>query len=303
MRKWLRSFAGAIVLVSFSSASVFGQKTEPAADKVKREQSERAAVIAENERITRANEAVARAFAAGNTALAAKNYDAAIAEYDKGIAADPKHPGLSSLHTNKSVALRYRAVQEFNAAVQLTDVSLKEARLQTARKDFRLALHAANEGFRVINAQPQPISPAETATYKANKYAVLVNRAEAYRVFVSKVDKLQADGAMNAYKEYWLVEESATKKFKTRVDAGMMLMDARLYERAALEFRSVLDSDRANVDALFGLGFALFAPGIKTNYREALTSLQKFEQLAPVNHPRREDAKLMLDYLKADLGL
>ena len=303
MRKWLRSFAGAIVFVSSVSANAYGQTTESAADKAKREQSERAAVIAENERITRVNEAVARAFVAGNTALAAKNYDAAIAEYDKGIAADPKHPGLSSLYTNKSVALRYRGVEEFNAAVKLTDAALKESRLQAARKDFRLALHSANEGFRVLNAQPRPITPAETAAHKKNTYAVLVNRAEAYRLFVTKVDRLQVEAAMNAHKEYWLVEESETKKFKTRVDAGMMLIDAGQFERAAPEFRGVLDSDRANVDALFGLAYALFGTGIKNNYREALTSLQKFEELAPASHTRRGDAKLMLEFLKAELGL
>ena len=64
----------------------------------------------ENKKIENSNQVVADAFKNGNAALMAKNYDEAIKQYDSGLTVDPQHPGISSLLTNKSAALRACAV-------------------------------------------------------------------------------------------------------------------------------------------------------------------------------------------------
>src|SRR5205823_356899 len=89
-----------------------------------------------------ANKVIADSFKAGNTALLAANeadrankhdeamklYGDAIQQYDTGVAADPEHPGIASLLTNKSAALRSRAVDKYNGAIQSKKLK--------AQKDF-----------------------------------------------------------------------------------------------------------------------------------------------------------------------
>src|SRR5687768_8170017 len=78
--------------------------SESAADRAKREEAMRknAEIEAKNKKIGESNEAVERTFKAGNDALVAKNFDLALTHYDEGLKADPEHPGVPSLMTNKA---------------------------------------------------------------------------------------------------------------------------------------------------------------------------------------------------------
>ncbi|HEV2904096.1 MAG TPA: carboxypeptidase-like regulatory domain-containing protein, partial [Pyrinomonadaceae bacterium] len=110
---------------------------ESAADRAKRDELEKknAEVIETNKKIENANQVIGDSFRGGNTALTAKNYDEAIRLYDTGIAADAAHPGIPSLLTNKSVALRLRGVDRFNAAVQSKDEAARTPGMETAKAD------------------------------------------------------------------------------------------------------------------------------------------------------------------------
>jgi tetratricopeptide (TPR) repeat protein len=300
MKLRVKGAAVGLLLIFTTSLNTLAQNTETPAEKARRELADRQkAVIAANESATRENEAIALAFAAGNAALAAKKYTEAIAEYDKGLAGAPNHPGASSLLANKSSALRARGVQVFNTSLATTDVNVQNRAREAGRKDFRDAVTAANDALRSLNALPQAIAPADIARYKANKYVVLSNRAESYRLFVSRVDPTQVDAGMNAYKEYWAVEESSEKRTRTRVNAGQMLFDIGQYLAAASELKSVLASDPANVDALYWAGVALFAG--KNNYKEGVGHLQKFLELASSGDSRRQTAADALAYMKSEL--
>src|ERR1051325_5704282 len=111
------------------STSAAASTGESAADKAKREElaKKNAEIEASNKKIESANKIISDAFTNGNTALMAKNYDEAIKQYDLGIAADPEHPGIASLLTNKSAALRSRAVDKYNAAIQSKDEAARAA--------------------------------------------------------------------------------------------------------------------------------------------------------------------------------
>src|SRR6185503_20924253 len=114
------------------------QSGQSASDKAKQaEIDKKNAEIAEgNKKIENANQVIGAAFKNGNAALTAKNYDEAIKQYDQGLAADPDHPGIPSLLTNKSIALRNRAVDRYNASLKVTDEAERKTASDNAKADF-----------------------------------------------------------------------------------------------------------------------------------------------------------------------
>src|SRR6185503_19567914 len=169
-----------------SGAPVGG--TESAADRAKREEAMRknAEIEARNKKIEETNVVVERTFNAGNAALGLKNYDEAISQYDAGLAADPEQPMILA---NKSVALKARGVQKYNAGITAKDETEKKTSLDSAKADFKAAADAMTKSVELIKSQPVP---ADAVQYNVNKLFAYANRADAMRLFVTKVDQSQA---------------------------------------------------------------------------------------------------------------
>ncbi len=256
-------------------------------------------IAKENEKITNANTVIAEAFKNGNAALLAKNYDEAIKQYDSGLAVDPDHPGVSSLLTNKSAALRARAVDKYNAAIQSKDDAAKAAGIEAAKADFKAAADASNKAVELVNKQPTPTDPAEQKQQQTNKYFALSSRAEAMRLFVTKVDPAQADAGATAFQEYIAVETDPVKKSKAQYDQAQMLLDSGSADKAIVEFQKILAEKPDDPDANLGIGLALFSTGDKTKFQEAANYLQKFVDKAPDTHKFKNDAKAVLAELKS----
>jgi tetratricopeptide (TPR) repeat protein len=287
--------------------------SESAADKAKREElmKKNAEIEAGNKKITEANEIISRTFKAGNEALGAagaaskaKNseeaiskYTAAVASYDEGLAADPDQPAIL---TNKSVALKGRGVERFNAAItsKTLDDTGKAAALQAAKDDFKAAAEAAGKAATMIKAQAAATDPAEVQRYNANKYAALLTYAESMRLFVTKADQSQADAGLAAFKDYIAVETDPAKKAKAQVDMAQMLLDAGAADKALAEFKSILATTPDSPEANLGAGLAVYATGDKTKFQEAANFLQKFVEVAPDSNPMKDDAKAILTELK-----
>lgn len=301
MPKYSALFMAAICILVLSAVGVFAQSTESAAERAKREEKERrqADVAAENEKIKQLNEVVLRTFKAGNEALSARRYEEAIAQYNEGLAADPEHPGAPVLLSNKSVALRARGVELFNAALVLEDGAAKASGLEVAKKYFRDAAEAAIKAVQKIKAEVVPTEPAALTTYNANLYFALAARAQAMRLLVSRVDPSQAEAGVRAYQEYLAVETAPEKKLKGQFDTAQMLLDAGAPGRALSEFQKILAANPDNVDALLGAGIAVFNIDDKTRYQEAANYLQRFLTLAPDSHKSRADAQAILDLIKS----
>lgn len=271
---------------------------ESAEDRKRREEIEakNKEITASNEKNSKINEVVSRTFKAGNEALQAKRYDDAIAQYNEGLAADTEQPALL---TNKSVALRARGVERYNAAITSKDDAAKSSGIEAAKKDFREAAEAATKAVELVKVQPAPTEAAAQTNYNTNKNFAYASRAEAMRLLVSKVDPTQADAGLTAFQEYIAIETVPEKKAKAQIDVAQMLLDAGSAEKAFIEFQKVLADSPENVDAILGAGLSLFASGDKTKYQEAANFLQRFVDKAPDTHKFKADAKAVLDNLKS----
>ena len=255
-------------------------------------------IEAENKKIENANTVIAEAFKNGNAALTAKNYDEAIKQYDTGLGVDPEHPGVSSLLTNKSAALRARAVDRYNAAIQSKDDAAKTSGIEASKADFKAAADAANQAVELIKKQAMPTDPNEQKQQVTNKYFALSARAEAMRLFVTKVDATQADAGATAFQEYMAVETDPVKKSKAQFDLAQMLLDSGSADKAIVEFQKILTEKPEDPDANLGIGLALFSTGDKAKFQDAANYLQKFVDKAPDTHKFKNDAKAILAEMK-----
>jgi len=287
---------------------------ESAADRAKRaELAKQAAAAAEaNKKIENSNQIIGDAFKNGNAALTAKNYDEAIRLYDTGLAADPEHPGIPSLLTNKSVALRSRGVERFNTAVQSKDEAAKTSGTEAAKADFSAAAEAATRAVDLINKQTTPTDPEQLKQFNTNKYFALSARAEAMRLFVTKVDSTKADAAGIAFQEYIAVEPDPAKKTKAQKDYAQMLFetssDVAGYERAIAEYQKILAATPDDPDPMLRIGQALYTIGYlnnndKAKYQEAANYLQRFVEKAPDTNPLKAEAKELIESLKAQANV
>jgi tetratricopeptide (TPR) repeat protein len=284
---------------SGSSSGAAAPAKESAEDRKKREalEAENEKIKASNAKNTNINEIIGRTFKAGNEALQAKRYDEAIAQYDEGLAADAEQPAIL---TNKSVALKARGVDRYNAAITSKDEAAKTPGIEAAKKDFRDAADAANKAVELTKAQTVPTEEAALKNFNANKYFALASRAEAMRLLVSKVDPTQADAGLAAFQDYIAVETDPVKKAKAQTDVAQMLLDAGSADKAYAEFQKVLAENPDNIDAILGAGLSLFASQDKSKYQEAANYLQRFVDKAPDTHKFKADAKTTLDFLKTN---
>ena len=78
-------------------------------------------------------------------------------------------------------------------------------------------------------------------------------RAEAMRLFVTKVDQSKADEGVTAYQEYIAVETDPVKKAKAEHDLAQMLFDANVFDRALAEYQKILEANPDDLDAVASL--------------------------------------------------
>jgi tetratricopeptide (TPR) repeat protein len=298
--------AAAATATKGPASAASGTPKETAAEKAKREEllKQNEAILAGNKKAEESNAIVQRTFKAGNEAIKVKNYDEAIKQFDEGLSADPEHPGAPSLLTNKATALNSRAVATFNAAIQSKDDAAKAAGLEAAKKDWRQAFEASSRAVELLKATPATPGDAEAASNaKTNMYFALLVRAEASRLFVTKVENEKVDAGMAAFQEYIAVETDPAKKLKAEHDMAQMLFDANAFDKALVEYQKILEASPDDLDALLRSGQALFNIGAlnndKAKYQQAADFLARFVEKAPDSNAFKEDAKAILESLKA----
>ncbi|MEK6336335.1 MAG: hypothetical protein AABM67_15515 [Acidobacteriota bacterium] len=279
-----------------------------------------AEIEAGNKKIEDSNKIVNETFKAGNAALTAageaekankreeaiKLYSDAITQYDAGLAADPEQ---SALLTNRAAALKARGVDRYNLAIVSKDEAAKKAGIESAQVDFKASAESANKAYDLLKKETAASDPAEQKRQVANKYATLMVRSEAMRLFVTKGDPTQAEAARAAFQDYIAVETDPVKKAKSQLEMAQMLFDANAYDLAKAEYEKILAERPDEPDALANMGLILFNFGAtkeaegkkdeaKAMYQQAANFLGRFVEKAPDGHKFKEDAKAVLTELK-----
>jgi tetratricopeptide (TPR) repeat protein len=119
------------------------------------------------------------------------------------------------------------------------------------------------------------------------------------RLLVSQVDPSQATAGLAAFQDYINVEEDPNKRAKAELDAAQMLLESKSTSLAIDQYRQVLVRDPDSMDALAGLGLALYQSGDKTRFIEAVGYLQRFMEQAPTTHSMRPSVAEVLRKLNS----
>lgn len=297
----------AITLSKGGGGSNGGGGGESAADKAKREE-ELKKYEAEKARVGGINETLNRTIKAGDEAVKAHNYDEAVKQFDEGLAADPEQVVM---YSRKSLAMRLRGVDHYNASVKGTDQAQKSADMEAAKKDFQGAVDAANKGLEVASKEAAATDPQQQAGQASKKLEILYFRAEGMRLLV-KTDPSQKDAAVTAYGEYMAAETDAAKKAKAERDLAQILFDAASdqagFEKAVAAYQKILETTPDDPDALLRIGQAKFNIGAlnnndKATYQEAANYLQRFVDKAPDTNPLKAEAKELIEALKSQANV
>ncbi|HMF57314.1 MAG TPA: hypothetical protein VK619_13305, partial [Pyrinomonadaceae bacterium] len=220
-------------------------------------------------------------------------------------AADPEQ---AALLTGRSVALRMRGVDRYNAAAQSPqyktalgagDTATMNSLLDPAKQDIHSAIEAIQKALATVKAEtPAATDAAAVARHNANLLAALATQAEAMRLYAKYFDQSTAEATFAAYQEYANAETDPAKKLKAQLAGAQVLLDASQGAKAADEFKKILTTNPDNIDAELGVGLSLFNTGDSANYQEAANNLQKFIDSAPDTHPLKQSAREALDFLK-----
>lgn len=293
---------------ALSTAPKQGEQTaeESAEAKKAREEYEKqvAEVTNKNKKIEDTNTIIKVSLDEGLKAFKEKNYDLAVAKFEEGIKADPDFVGSASvLNNNKAAALRNRGVDAYNQGIK--DAANKDSWREKAKVDFQNSVVASQRTLDLIGKVTDQI---EAAKFNPGKFTALTNIAEVRRLmFATSIDSSQPDELVNSLNAYLAVETDAAAKIKLQTSVADALRSAGNTGQAVPIYRTVLESDPNNVEALGGLGLSLLNEGeiqgkIELS-QEGLNLMQKFTELAPDGHPLKVDVKGAVTYLKDEKKL
>jgi tetratricopeptide (TPR) repeat protein len=293
------------------AASTEGETAEQRAAR-EADEAKRAAIVASNAKATNSNQIVNDSFNNGNKFVLAglalgKNsqfleaiaqYDQAIVKYDEGIAADPDHPGISSLLTNKSVALYERGRNHYNAGVTATVPADKTAQSTAAKKDFEQAIEVGKKAVALLAAAAPDVQAGPN--YQKNKVEALKAVAIAYKFTVTNIDpSLGADGA-KAYDAYIEATPDATAKAALVSERAKLIFDSGDFATAAVEYQKLLAASPDNLDHMYWLGLALISQEDKAKAQEGVNQLQAFVDKAPDTDTRKAAIRDTIEEIKKE---
>lgn len=284
--------------------SAESKKAREEFDKKKKEVDEK------NANISKVNDLYNKANSEGNAAFKDNKFDEAIAKWDEALTADSTHPGAPVLLTNKSIALRLRGRDRFNKAIQTKDDSPeKTAGLESGKGDFKAAAEAASKALELLNTGETPTDPQGIKSKQNQTHDALAARAEAMRLIVKYADSSQADLGYVAYQEFIAVETDPAKKFNAQLAAADILFTAGNLDKAAEEYKKLIEVNPDSYEVYRGLGLVMFNLGYANNdkakLQEAANYLQLFVDKAPdmlpnttTQYTEKKEAKDILETLK-----
>ena len=112
-----------------------------------------------------------------------------------------------------------------------------------------------------------------------------------------------------ALEQYIASEPDAAKRVPNLLAFANNMNGAGELKTAAVAYRKVLETDPNNLDALVGLGLALYSEGSVTSppnkevLQEGLNYMQRFVDTAPDTHKLKESTKAIIEELKNEQKL
>lgn len=270
-----------------NTAKSGGETLTPEEAKKKQAEYERqvAEVTAKNAKIEERNAKLPVVFKAANEAFNAKKYDEAISLYDQAISIDPAEAGV---YLNKSIVLRTRGVDRYNAALKSKDQAGKDA----ARADLKLATETAEKAVATYRTpQADRVAAATPDAAKKAELDYLFQRAEAYRVALHTNAQVDTDAGVKAFQEYIANETEQAKKTKAEASLGDALFQGGRVDESIAAYKAILASNPNNLDAIYGLGLALASDPTGQKTAEGRDMLEQFASKAPATDPRKQMAE------------
>lgn len=286
-----------------NSTSGGGELTEDQKKELAELEKKRAEIEAKNKRAEEFNTVINRALEEGKAAFNEKNYDLAIIKFQEGFEAGPDFLGSApSFLNSKALALKQRAVDNYNASVKSKDAAEKQELKKKAGEDFIESLAAVGKSLSLIETgNPEKVDPKIIAGAKSDalKYGrELVNLMIRTELAEDSV-KEEAKSLINAYVED---EKDKNEKMKAQLDLGTFLTRVFDYDGAVEVYRKALEMDKKNYDALSGLGVNLYlASEVNADAdqkQEGLNYMQYYLDNAPKDHSFRESVEGIVDDLK-----
>ncbi len=290
-------------------AAAESQMSEADRKKKAEELAKRREIESRNQKIADTSKIVDASLKAGNAAFESKNYDIAVAKYDEGLQAEPDFVGIAPvLLNNKGTALNTRAVDNYNKNLKISDGNERRTANMAVRKDLSDAVDAFARSWEILKGAAATDIP-DKAAYEANKLKALGGGREAFRLMVATelVDDTKGEIAKTILGEYVAAETDKAKRDAALLTLADVYRVAGDSANAIAEYRKVLETNPANVDAMAGLGLSLVNEGYlkddKAILQEGANVLQQFATAAPANHRYKADAVALIENLKAEQNI
>lgn len=290
---------------SLAAGTAGGATSEADKKKQAEEEAKLREIEANNKKIEESTAVVKRSLEEGNAAFQAKNFDVAVVKYDEGINASPDFVGSAPvLLNNKGLALRSRAIANYNANLKTTDLKEKQATNAQVRKDFADSLEAFHKSYTMLKSAIPGEVPE--ASIKDQLSRALVGGHDTLKVAAQteQVEMEKMAMAKTLLDAYANAEADAAKKAGIKIVLGDLYRVAGDSDNAILVYKEILATNPDNVDAMAGAGLSLVNSGYvtenKAQLQEGADMLQKYSEIAPAGHKYLDDAKGLIDTLKAE---
>lgn len=245
-----------------------------------------------------------KALKEGNAASENKNFDLAIDKYNEGFNANPEYIGSAPIFLNsKGQALKQRAVNTYNKAVESGDKAKVSEGKKQAAKDLSEALDVYNKSYLLLKQAPaSEINNAEA--HKKNIYNAVDGGRDTIRLMslIKLIDSAKADAAKTLIEAYLEAETDKTKRGQAQASLASFVMDAGDYTGAVEEYRKAVVFSPDDADTLAGISLALYSLGedkkSKDLKQEGLNYMDKFLRVAPKDHKLRESIEDLANYIK-----
>ena len=296
-----------------TQTNVNSEETKKREEEIKKQNEQ---ILAENEKIKKSNEIIntsqkegnqafadgTKAFDEKNYALATTNYGVAITKFEEGFNAAPTFASSATTFLNNLAASYIRRAE---ANYKTITKDNRATVLESIKNDTQKAADASDKNLEILKTAT-PKDEKQKLEFEARKFDALRNRKYAYYLIVrTGADRTKGKEAIVAFQEYLAAETNIVEKTKSQITYAEILLDLQESDQAFAEYEKILATNPDNIEALAGAGFSMVDVAYKNGedkarFQIAANYLQRFYDLAPTTHERKEDAKNILDLFKKD---